>query len=229
MMSQSATFTYAGESNSVSAASASSETANSWTHACGWALSLIGAVVLMRSVFETGDFWRILGCSIYAAALVGVYAASTLSHGITELRWRNRFRMLDQVCIFLLVVGTYTAYAAPYARDGWPGLMLVVMWVIALAGVVTRVRSGNESVSFAWYVALGWIPILSLGRMLDVTGTIGVLLAVAGGLAYTIGTWFLVNDHRHPHFHAVWHCFTILGSLLHFVYVYEFVALVPIG
>ena len=223
-MSQGTLFGIANESAAISG-----ESANQWTHAFGWGLSLIGASILLPTVFANGDGWRILGCTVYVIALVGVYAASTLSHGITDQLWRNRFRMLDQICIFLLVVGTYTAYATTFARDGWLGVMLGLMWVIALVGCMARVRSGDESVSFVWYVALGWIPVLALGRMLDATGTSGVALAIGGGLAYTGGTWFLVNDHKHPHFHAVWHCFTMVGSLLHFIYVYEYVATVPVG
>jgi hemolysin III len=207
----------------------SSESANQWTHALGWGLSLIGATLLVRAVTDCDDTWRTCGCLVYAASLVGVYAASTLSHAVTDQLWRNRFRMLDQICIFLLVVGTYTAYATTYARDGWLGGMLAVMWVIALLGIVARIRSGDESVSFAWYVALGWIPVLALGHILDTTGLAGTALAIGGGLVYTTGTWFLVNDHKHPHFHAVWHCFTMLGSLMHFVYVYQYVATLPVG
>jgi hemolysin III len=210
-------------------AAISSEAANQWTHAVGWGLSLIGGALLLRAVADCGDTWRACGCVVYAAALIGVYAASTLSHAVTDVLWRNRFRMLDQICIFLLVVGTYTAYAMTYARDGWLGNMLAIMWGIALLGIVARVRSGDQSVSFTWYVALGWIPILALGRILDTTGLAGTSLAIGGGVVYTAGTWFLVNDHKHPHFHAVWHCFTMLGSLIHFVYVYQYVAMLPVG
>jgi hemolysin III len=207
----------------------SSETANQWTHAFGCALSLVGGTLLIRAVADCGDAWRTCGCLVYAASLVGVYAASTLSHSFVDGLWRDRFRMLDQICIFLLVVGTYTAYATTYARDGLLGSLLGVMWGIALLGIIARIRSGAESVSFSWYVALGWIPILGLGRIVDTTGIPGTSLALGGGLAYTVGTWFLVNDHRHPHFHAVWHCFTILGSLMHYIYVYEYVATLPVG
>ena len=207
----------------------SAEAANKWTHAVGCFLSLLGASFLLRSAIATADGWRFWGCAIYAAALIGVYAASTLSHGVMHPLWRNRFRMLDQVCIFLLVVGSYTPFAAAYARDGWYGWMLLVMWTIALLGVIARIRSGDESVSIVWFLALGWIPILAVGRMLEVTGLSGTFLAISGGFAYTVGTWFLANDDKHPMYHAVWHCFTIIGSGLHFAYVYEYVASAPVG
>jgi hemolysin III len=223
-MSQGVAYSVARESRPIS-----SETANQWTHAVGGGLSLIGAAFLLLAVGNSGDVWRILGCAIYVAALTGVYVCSTLSHAITEPQWRNRFRMLDQVCIFLLVVGTYTPFAMAYARDGWLGAMLVVMWMIALAGIAARVRAGEQSVSCLWYLPLGWMPLLAVGRILESTGIDGVALALGGGLAYTVGTWFLVNDDKHPHYHAVWHCFTVLGSLLHFCYVYQYVAVAPVA
>ena len=52
----------------------------------------------------------------------------------------------------------------------------------------------------------------------------GLGLVVAGGLAYTGGTWFLVNDYRRTYYHAVWHLCTIAGSTLHFLYVLLYVA-----
>ena len=45
---------------------------------------------------------------------------------------------------------------------------------------------------------------------------LGVLM-LAGGLAYTVGTLFLVNDHRNWFFHATWHLFVIAGSTLHYL------------
>jgi hemolysin III len=44
---------------------------------------------------------------------------------------------------------------------------------------------------------------------------------VAGGLAYTFGVVFLVNDGRHTYFHAVWHLLVMAGSGLHFIAVYR--------
>ncbi|MEZ5328253.1 MAG: hypothetical protein R3F19_24675 [Verrucomicrobiales bacterium] len=46
----------------------------------------------------------------------------------------------------------------------------------------------------------------------------GFLLLVAGGLAYTDGTYFFARDHR-PYYHAIWHLFVLGGSALHFAAV----------
>jgi hemolysin III len=46
----------------------------------------------------------------------------------------------------------------------------------------------------------------------------------AGGLCYTAGTIFLMNDHRVAHFHAVWHLLVIAGSAFHFFAILHAVA-----
>ena len=42
-------------------------------------------------------------------------------------------------------------------------------------------------------------------------------LIIAGGVCYTIGTYFLLNDTKVRHFHAAWHLWVIAGSTCHFM------------
>jgi hemolysin III len=200
------------------------ETANQWTHAGGFVLSLAAAGYLLPTACSSGDVLRILGCAVYALTLVGLYAASTLSHSFDDPVRRNYYRMLDQVCIFLLVVGTYTPFGLVYALDGGWWLVLAAMWTVALMGIVKRLRSGTESVPIAYFLVLGWLPVPVIWRIFEVGQLPGLGLVVAGGLAYSGGTWFLANDHRRPYYHAVWHLCTITGSALHFFYVLQYVA-----
>ena len=54
------------------------------------------AVILLRTSLVFGDVWRVIGCGVFAAGLIAVYAASTLSHVVSHRRWKHWFRMLDQ-------------------------------------------------------------------------------------------------------------------------------------
>ncbi|MDR0579938.1 MAG: hypothetical protein LBG21_04980 [Campylobacteraceae bacterium] len=38
----------------------------------------------------------------------------------------------------------------------------------------------------------------------------------AGGLFYTGGVYFFMNDERIKHFHGIWHLFVMAGSISHF-------------
>lgn len=196
------------------------EVANQWTHGIGFAISLPAGWWLVRSALERHHEWLTAGCAIYAVTLSLLYAASTLSHSVHRGIWRHRFRTLDQVCIFLLIAGNYSPYGMAYLGDGWGGALTVAMWTLAVAGIVLKLfftRLYNVATWF--YLLMGWLPIVVLPHFYGCFGIGGLAWLIAGGLAYSVGTWFLMNDERRLYFHAVWHLFTILGSTCHYVLV----------
>ena len=46
---------------------------------------------------------------------------------------------------------------------------------------------------------------------------------IAGGVLYTMGTFFLERDNRVRYFHAVWHLFVLAGVGAHFIAVLSIV------
>ena len=76
------------------------ETANQLTHGFGLALSILGAIVLVGSAREHGSRLQFIGCCVYAASLVALYAASTLSHSFHAPRMPTFLPHARQVCIF---------------------------------------------------------------------------------------------------------------------------------
>ena len=99
--------------------SPSQELVNAATHGVGLVLSVVGAVVLLACALFQDDVWRVVGCGLYAATLVAVYTASTMSHAALDSQRRHLFRTLDQGFIYLLIVGTYTPFALAFLRTGW--------------------------------------------------------------------------------------------------------------
>jgi hemolysin III len=67
---------------------------------------------------------------------------------------------------------------------------------------------------------LGFAAALPLAREL---GVHGMAWLIAGGLLYTAGILFYVNDTRWRHAHGIWHLFVMAGSASHFVTVRYFV------
>ena len=47
-------------------------------------------------------------------------------------------------------------------------------------------------------------------------------LVLVGGLVYTFGAALLMNDHRGRYLHAGWHLLVIIGSVCHFLAVYQY-------
>jgi hemolysin III len=200
------------------------EIANSITHGIGLALSLVGAVALVMIAARTGDTRAIVGCLVYSASLVAVYAASTLSHLFWQPRLRRVFRMLDQGCIYLLIAGTYTPLSLRYLRDGYWWILLATMWTIAIVGFCSKVFLAHrvESVATIAYVAMGWLPVLAAKPMIAVAPTRCLWMMLIGGLCYTVGTLFLTFDRKALYLHAMWHICVIAGSAVHYFAILQY-------
>jgi hemolysin III len=206
------------------------EVINSLTHGIGLLLSLAGSVILLARARSQPDAWRLVGCGVFAAALVAVYAASTLSHAIAQPSWRRAFRILDQGCIYLLIAGTYTPFAFEFARFGRWWLFFSLMWIAALIGFLSKLlfRHRIDAVTIWSYVLLGWLPVIPGWFYLKLLPQGAVLWVLAGGLCYSAGTAFLVFDRRHLHFHGIWHLFVIAGSACHFSAVFFYIVSAPL-
>lgn len=85
---------------------------HSVTHGIGAVLSLVGMVILLvaASVAAHVDAWKVVSLSLYGSTLLLLYTASTLYHGISHRRWKQRFQLLDHCAIYLLIAGTYTPF-----------------------------------------------------------------------------------------------------------------------
>jgi len=202
------------------------ELANSITHGLGALLAIVGLAVLTGFAGAYGDVRHVIGVSVFGAAMVLLYTASTLYHSIPSPRVNGVLRALDHSAIFLLIAGTYTPFclvtlAGP---SGW-GLFAFV-WTLAVVGIVCRVWLGRKSgvVSLIVYLLMGWSVVAVFRPLVDNIEPIGLWLLVAGGLAYTGGVVFYLW-HKLPYHHAIWHLFVLAGSGLHFMAI--LLAVVP--
>ncbi|MCA9070460.1 MAG: hemolysin III family protein, partial [Planctomycetaceae bacterium] len=151
-------------------------------------------------------------------SLMGLYAASTLSHMFHDLAWRRFFRTLDQACIFLLIAGSFTPIAVVFLWDHWWPTLLVVVWALAIFGVVVVIRAGYlPPRAQITYGLLGWLPIISINQLYHSARFELFLLFVMGGAFYSIGSVFLRFDRHVRYFHALWHTFVIAGSTCHYI------------
>lgn len=203
------------------------ETVNMWTHALGFAASIPAAVILVSARHDESRA-TVVAFAIYAAAFVCLYAASALSHAFEDRpKLRQAFRTADQVCIYLMIAGTFTPFAVECLPTTFGIAQLTTMWLLAAVGITMRIHRKGDYIGpadLAFCLATGWIPILSISDLFSVGGPAGFCLVVAGGAFYTGGTVFLMNDHRHPYLHGVWHLATLAGTGCHYLFLLNYVA-----
>jgi|SRR5690554_2067144 len=193
---------------------------NTLTHGIGFVLSLVGFFLLIY--FDTGKSPEsILAVLLYGTSLTALYFASTLYHYEKKESRKRKFRILDHISIYLLIAGTYSPLVLitlPHSK-GW--LLFWLVWGMAALGTVLKLffTGKYEKLSLALYVLMGWLIVLDLPELLDHTDTIGLVLLFLGGFFYTAGIFFYVR-HRLPYHHTIWHLFVLLGSLLHFLFIF---------
>ncbi len=204
------------------------ELANLLTHGCGLVLSIVGTAILVNRAVVHGTTLQVIGVSIYGATLMALYAASTLSHTFEQPRLRHFFRTVDQVCIFLLIAGTFTPISLTYLHKGWWWALFASMWILALAGIICKLfYTRLHSVTLGAYVLLGWLPAAAMKPILAAVPSTVLWWMLAGGLLYTVGTVFLMRDNRVRFFHATWHLFVIAGSACHYCAVLMAIPIAP--
>lgn len=196
------------------------ERLNGATHLAGLALAVTASGALISRAAELNvDTRQIVGCAVFAASMIAVYASSVLFH-CSRGRRKALWAKADHCAIYLLIAGTYTPFTLIGLRGPWGWGLFAAIWTLALGGVVFKLfYTGRfKRLSTAIYIAMGWLVIVAIEPMWNSLDgfTLGWLLA--GGVSYTLGTYFY---HRESvrYSHAIWHLFVIGGSVCHFVSV----------
>jgi hemolysin III len=200
------------------------EIAHAVTHGLGLVLSVAGLVTLLVIASLRGDARHIVGCAVFGATLVLLYAASTLYHGVRQGRAKAVLQRLDRAAIYLLIAGTYTPFTLVSLPGGWGWTLLGLVWSLALLGIALQVAVPARAryASVPLQLAMGWLAVIALEPLARSVHAEGLALLVSGGVAYTLGVVFYAWR-RLPFNHAVWHVFVMAGSACHFSCVLGYV------
>ncbi|HXM34950.1 MAG TPA: hemolysin III family protein [Pyrinomonadaceae bacterium] len=201
------------------------EIANSISHGLGLVLAIAAVPVLVVVAVRGGRASFVVGVSVFGASMVVLYLASTLYHSITHEGAKRVARVVDHSAIFLLIAGSYTPFTLGVLRGPWGWTLLGIVWGLAAIGLTMKVVGGTRHtwVTIALYLAMGWLALVAIKPMFALIPLPGILLILAGGVAYTAGLGFFAA-HRLRYSHFVWHLFVIAGTTCHFFAVLWYAA-----
>lgn len=198
------------------------EIANALTHGLGAVAALAAGAVLITLAALYGDGWQLGASIVFVVSLLLLYTASTLYHAIQHPVAKARLKIFDHCAIYLLIAGTYTPFTLIALRGPWGWGLFAAIWTLALAGVVFKLYYTGRFrlLSTGIYIAMGWLVIVAIKPMLQSLDAWTLGWLIAGGLFYTLGTYFY---HRESirYSHAIWHLFVLAGSVSHFIAVTE--------
>ena len=195
------------------------ELANTISHGIGLLAALIASPVLLLAARDAGSDGFFVGTIIFAITMLTLYLGSTLYHAWPQTRGKCLLQVFDHSAIFLLIAGTYTPFALGPLRGVWGWILLAVIWALAIFGVIMKVTRGTSrhpKLALCLYLGMGWLGLIVIRPLSSVVPASTVLALVAGGIAYTAGVIFFVNERRRYN-HFIWHLFVIAGTGCHFL------------
>lgn len=190
-------------------------------HLIGFLISLPAGLALL---WVADSVMASVGVVIYALGLMALFGTSAAYHLLARSVGAQRImRRLDHSMIFLQIAGTYTPVCLMALPPRWGRPILVVIWSVAVVGVVVKLVAGDRMLQLSnfLYVGLGWVAIIALPVILRHLSTGEFALLLVGGVIYTIGAvlFYYQLPRLRPAvfgYHEVWHGFTVVAALSHF-------------
>jgi len=193
-------------------------------HEAAFAISLITGTALV--CLAEGGRAR-TAATVYAVSVALLFGTSAAYHrGPWTGRSREVMKRLDHSMIFILIAGTYTPFALLLLEGTARWVVFGLVWGGAAVGVVLRnsIRRPARWLFVGIYMLLGWTALGVLPQLRDTGGLAVVVLLLLGGLFYSIGAivYALKRPNPSPHwfgFHEVFHAFTLLAFVTHYIAV----------
>lgn len=203
------------------------------THFIGMMMALVAATPLLIKAALSSGTLGFRAMAIFILSMVLLYGASATYHSVNLSGKALRFfKKLDHMMIFVLIAGTYTPVCL-IILDGPLGYtLLAVVWGIALFGIILKACwvTCPKWFSSMIYIAMGWVCLGVFGTLWDTLPHAAFLWLLAGGIFYTVGGVIYalklsVFNGKHKYFgsHEIFHIFVMLGSICHFIFMYQYV------
>lgn len=188
-------------------------------HVIGVVGAVAGATALVTWAALALDGPRIAAAIPYVFGLLATFALSAAYNMTLHAPVRAVLRRFDHAAIYVMIAGTYTPIAL-VGVGGTMGIALAVAsWSIAALGVVLKLAyfHRSERLGFILYLGQGWLCLVAIGPIMAALPMAALVLLIAGGLVYTIGTYFF---HKAlPYARAIWHGHVLTAAAVHYAAV----------
>ncbi|MDO1500430.1 hemolysin III family protein [Winogradskyella maritima] len=198
------------------------EQLNTWTHAIGAILGVIGLILLLqKSNWDNGI--ELFSTLVYGLSVIILFSASAWYHAVSDPVKKRKLRIADHISIYVLIAGTYTPVVLILLSKslGWP--LFWAVWGITLFGIVLKLFfiGKFEIFSTLLYLVMGWLIVFDYTNLKLVMADQGINWLIAGGICYTVGIVFYVYE-KLKYQHVIWHLYVLGGAFCHFMMVYYY-------
>ncbi|MGJ9373643.1 PAQR family membrane homeostasis protein TrhA [Nesterenkonia sp. CF4.4] len=192
-----------------------------WLHAGMIPLALAAGIVLI--VLAPAGALRAASVIYVITGLMLFTVSATYHVGNWSQRTGMVLKRLDHTNIMLIIAGTYTPLTLALLPEPRDTILLVAVWIGALAGVAFRVlwTSAPRWLYTPSYVILGLAALVFMGDFFAADPAAATLICV-GGAAYITGAVFyaIKRPNISPEwfgFHELFHACTLVGFTCHYI------------
>lgn len=205
---------------------APAERFSSYSHTLCALAAAVGAVVLFFRAPDVGA--ARLAVLVYSFGAIAMFGASALYHAQKRAEQESGlWRRLDHAAVFVMIAGTNTPVCYAYLPSVWFWAVVGTLWALAVFGIAFKMSAlGNRRwLTVGVYLAMGWMGIIPLPKMVDVMPLTQIFWLTLGGVIYSAGAIVYATKRPDPWpnavgFHGVWHLFVIAAAVAHFILVY---------
>lgn len=200
-----------------------------WFHAAMAPMALLGTWILWNAAGPSP--LKRASVLVFGVCMMGLYTTSSLYH-LAPWSERGRYIMsrLDVAMIQLFIAGSFTPVALHALSGAWRLWSLIAAWAIALVGAaiaISPVRAPRW-VSTAGFIAIGWLSIVPLTKVISALPWEGLGLIALGGILYTLGAIVYARQRPDPApawfgYHEIFHLFVVAASICHYLAIWRYV------
>ena len=206
------------------------EAFNFYSHLVGMVAAVIGTIFLASRAAESASM--MVAALVYGLSVVFLFSASVLYHAFKKHDDELSFwRRMDRLAIFIMIAGSYTPICHLFLDGTWESGMIAIQWALVAFGLISQLwfPRAPRRVFAAIYLAMGWLALLPMGRLLAAMSVPQTVLMFAGGAAFTAGAVFYST--KRPavvpgvfSFHELFHVMVLIGAACHYALIYDAVA-----
>ena len=201
------------------------EILNSVSHGLGVPLGIIFIIIgLQRSSSPSS----IVGAIVFGVSTIIMYMSSMLYHSLKPGAAKKAMRLIDHSAIFIMITGTATAVniMAVYPYDKVFCIITAsIAILLSILGITLTFidQEKYKKAQMRLYMIVGYtsaLMIYPISKYYKAESMLPFILALIGGLSYTVGVIFYKLGKKKPYFHSIFHLFVLAGTSLHFAMIY---------
>jgi len=195
------------------------ENLNCLTHFIGVILTVLATPLLF---YYDNKFTSLSTISIilFSFGLFLVYSSSSAYHFVSNPNLKKRFRILDHISIYYLILGSYAPVCLITLYEYSGNNIFIAVFTLSIIGTFKKLffTGRFQFISVVLYLLMGWLIVFELKLLFELLDSKAELLLIIGGLSYTVGIIFYALD-KIKYFHSIWHLFVLSGSISHYLMV----------